>query len=384
MDERIKKSDCCCTTIAGACFDDSACPRKNSKAFRELCNGEVPDSSSTPNYFDEDYTIDDETDYNNPNYDNPETSTDMNDYDGSGGLDVTTEKDGDITEMTTDESEYVPDNNCPMDMPNFCRLGTCEKDYNGIPICNCPAGLIFDIDTNDCEIAKGKCAENPHLCRHGFCHSDDSDQGYKCTCEKSGWRVSMPNRDACLDINECEDSPSICSNGECVNTPGSYRCDCQDGFERIQSGECADIDECNTGIADCGAGICLNESPGFTCLCDQGYELSEDKKTCVDINECANDQNLCKNGDCINQPGSYYCSCDAGFTRKTERERGDDGNFKLVSLCVDIDECSESNPCGENRCVNSAGSYSCICKPFYTNDGGDSGSCIRKYEKRNF
>ena len=209
--------------------------------------------------------------------------------------------------------------------------------------------MTFDTESNDCQQPEGKCAENPHLCRHGFCHSEDSKQGYVCTCESPGWKVSTPFKDTCLDVDECAESDSLCSHGSCVNTPGSYKCECQPGFERIQSGECSDIDECNIGVADCGAGICLNESPGFTCLCDQGYKLSADGKTCDDVNECAIDANLCKNGDCVNQPGSYFCKCDAGFRKITQREMNELGDFQLVSKCVDVDECSDGNPCGESR-----------------------------------
>ena len=38
---------------------------------------------------------------------------------------------------------------------------------------------------------------------------------------------------------------------------------------------------------------------------------------------------------------------------------------------IDIDECSEArDDCSENaKCVNTKGSYRCVCKPGYTGDG---------------
>lgn len=33
-----------------------------------------------------------------------------------------------------------------------------------------------------------------------------------------------------LDIDECKENGRICIRGRCENTPGSYRCTCQDGF----------------------------------------------------------------------------------------------------------------------------------------------------------
>ena len=37
--------------------------------------------------------------------------------------------------------------------------------------------------------------------------------------------------DFCLDINECALTPDLCGNGTCVNIPGAFRCNCQDGFK---------------------------------------------------------------------------------------------------------------------------------------------------------
>lgn len=35
-----------------------------------------------------------------------------------------------------------------------------------------------------------------------------------------------------LDVNECDDNPNYCQvGGQCVNTPGSYRCLCKEGYE---------------------------------------------------------------------------------------------------------------------------------------------------------
>ena len=34
------------------------------------------------------------------------------------------------------------------------------------------------------------------------------------------------------DVNECDDNPNYCQvGGQCVNTPGSYRCSCKEGYE---------------------------------------------------------------------------------------------------------------------------------------------------------
>lgn len=32
------------------------------------------------------------------------------------------------------------------------------------------------------------------------------------------------------DVNECAESPGVCTNGLCVNTDGSFRCECPFGY----------------------------------------------------------------------------------------------------------------------------------------------------------
>lgn len=36
--------------------------------------------------------------------------------------------------------------------------------------------------------------------------------------------------DAGGDINECLFMPNVCDNGDCINTDGSFRCECHTGF----------------------------------------------------------------------------------------------------------------------------------------------------------
>lgn len=33
------------------------------------------------------------------------------------------------------------------------------------------------------------------------------------------------------DIDECRISPDLCGHGSCVNTPGSFECECFEGYE---------------------------------------------------------------------------------------------------------------------------------------------------------
>ena len=48
---------------------------------------------------------------------------------------------------------------------------------------------------------------------------------------------------SCEDVNECKEIPALCGHGDCVNLPGTYLCNCHQGF-RLVEGSCEDINEC--------------------------------------------------------------------------------------------------------------------------------------------
>ena len=65
-----------------------------------------------------------------------------------------------------------------------------------------------------------------------------------------------------------------------------------------------DINECKEGL-DCGQkGTCINTRGSFYCDCQSGYENSTKRDACRDIDECTN-QETCPGGTCSNIPGSY-------------------------------------------------------------------------------
>lgn len=41
----------------------------------------------------------------------------------------------------------------------------------------------------------------------------------------------------CADVDECVSVPTACTNGQCVNNQGSYRCECRDGFTLAKDGK---------------------------------------------------------------------------------------------------------------------------------------------------
>lgn len=76
------------------------------------------------------------------------------------------------------------------------------------------------------------------------------------------------------DIDECQDS-SICSH-KCINSEGSYKCDCYHGFKLENEKDCVDINEClDTKCHDC------ENSPGsFKCFCKKGFVIDPTTQEC--------------------------------------------------------------------------------------------------------
>ena len=74
------------------------------------------------------------------------------------------------------------------------------------------------------------------------------------------------------DFNECAMMKDLCSGGSCINTDGSYRCECPKGFDLDTTGSrCTDMDECVLNSRICGNGTCTNVEGGFDCACASGY-----------------------------------------------------------------------------------------------------------------
>uniref|UniRef100_A0A8B9S5M3 Sushi, nidogen and EGF like domains 1 n=1 Tax=Apteryx owenii TaxID=8824 RepID=A0A8B9S5M3_APTOW len=122
---------------------------------------------------------------------------------------------------------------------------------------------------------------------------------------------SVPKRECVpcrlsTEINECRSDP--CKNGgTCKDLPGSFTCDCPEGFVGSQ---------CETEVNACESGPCQN------------------------------------GGDCESFGGSYLCVCPEGF---------------FGYHCETASDPCFSSPCGSRGyCLASDGSHSCTCKVSYT------------------
>ncbi|XP_041107320.1 fibrillin-1 isoform X2 [Polyodon spathula] len=195
----------------------------------------------------------------------------------------------------------------------------------------------------------------------------NSDGSYRCDCSQ-GLAFNGSN---CEDIDEC--ALSLCSqHATCLNLLGSFSCKCNSGFSGIGT-RCDDIDECLVNNGHCHSeAICNNQVGAYTCTCKRGFS-GDGVYQCTDVDECKVDNGGClNNATCTNTLGSFLCRCASGF--------------QLINgtICQDIDECvTGSGPCQfTEQCVNSPGSYQCLCKRGFSKANGitcmDVDECLSK------
>nr|CAD7439562.1 unnamed protein product [Timema bartmani] len=288
--------------------------------------------------------------------------------------------------------------------PRICLNGRCEN-IPGSYHCLCRPGFQPSIDGTFC-VDLDECEETG-MCDNGKCVNIDGS--FKCVCD-SGYKLGS-DRKTCiglshsiilsnklvtdvdhlvyfifsiikccfpcpLDIDECTSNP--CQHGRCINSLGSFRCECLPGFTLGQDGRsCLDSrkDLCYSQFRD---GQCLNPtsmpvtksscccctvilgqpmgwgtpcqacpmqgSEEFQALCPHGPGMTYNGD---DINECAQNPSICQNGACENMMGAHRCICDLGH------QVDETGKF-----CVDVNECEMDDlVCSGGQCRNTPGSF---------------------------
>lgn len=111
-----------------------------------------------------------------------------------------------------------------------------------------------------------ECAEGLDSCEGEVCYNQPG--GYSCaklpkprTRKPPTTALPLPTNkkcipgtklvnNRCVDIDECREIEDACSsNEECINTVGSYTCECKVGFQRENLTQaCVDINECQTQV----------------------------------------------------------------------------------------------------------------------------------------
>ncbi|KAL3837565.1 hypothetical protein ACJMK2_022913 [Sinanodonta woodiana] len=287
----------------------------------------------------------------------------------------------------------------------------CENVEGGFQ-CKCNKGYTLASDKISCTSCTpphyGENCSSTCACGRGATRCDPLSG---CVCE-SGWTGTTCD----LDVDECSQNPNICNSTlkTCLNTIGSYTCNCVPGYQNITN-TCTDINECVDPTLNTCEQRCINTLGGFSCGCESGYNTDPNNSTkCIDINECTAGQSGCQQV-CENSPGRFSCSCFFGYAltgdRKTCTQVEDPcktyGNitcdqiclvdieaktaacscnlgYKLAAnnrTCEDINECIGNGSlvnCSSNGiCSNTNGSYVCSCHVGYKleNDGRTCSEC---------
>uniref|UniRef100_A0A3Q1EXY5 Fibulin 2 n=1 Tax=Acanthochromis polyacanthus TaxID=80966 RepID=A0A3Q1EXY5_9TELE len=185
------------------------------------------------------------------------------------------------------------------------------------------------------------------------------------------------------DMDECVIHEGNICHHKCINTLGSFRCECFPGYVlQADAYTCAPetVDEENrlkevdraaaeptstlppptqpaVPLDPCeGNSICEQQCTPVggrpQCSCFPGFSLRADGRTCEDINECLSARACQVNERCMNTAGNYVCqrliTCPPGYQINND-------------LCEDINECVlGSHNCGVGfQCVNTEGSFRC-------------------------
>ncbi|XP_068087426.1 nephronectin isoform X5 [Hyperolius riggenbachi] len=189
-------------------------------------------------------------------------------------------------------------------------------------------------------------------CKHGDCIGPN-----KCKCHP-GYTGKTCNQ----DLNECGLKPRPCKY-RCMNTYGSYKCYCLNGYMLMPDGSCSNAHTCAMANCQYGCDVVKGE---VRCRCPSpGLQLGPDGRTCLDVDECATGKAVCPRfRKCVNTFGSYICKCYPGYDLIHAH-----GKYQ----CFDIDECYTGQYQCSNyaRCFNTPGSYKCKCNEGYRGSGAD-------------
>ncbi|RUS83482.1 hypothetical protein EGW08_008732, partial [Elysia chlorotica] len=295
-----------------------------------------------------------------------------------------------------------------------CRGRDSNGGCDNVKGCICVpqwTGESCTVDVDECQANPGLCPEDQvcvntaggYRCECPSGYQDTYNNGSCYTCDDYHWGPNCANECACnpkgstgcnaitgcvcsvgwagdrcdQDVDECSYETSACpAFSTCVNNPGSYRCLCNTGFQLNADGVCVACSFYEFGV-DCAQTCACNETntaqcqaTNGTCVCLDGWT----GVTCSDnVNECqaADSGNCPSNSRCVDSPGSFRCVCDIGF-------------FKSGSLCEPCDathfgqDCASTCSCVEANtqdCNDTTGVCTCNTGWSGTNCSVDVDEC---------
>ena len=197
-------------------------------------------------------------------------------------------KDGFLKDQQT--NTCIDINECYQIVINCDKNSKCENTYGSYK-CICETGFYgngsYCEDINECIdiYMEPVCKSIPNSVCINFIGS------YECRC-LDGYR-SISNE--CIDIDECSEYLFECNdNSLCHNSNGSYSCECNIGYKWSNlNKKCEDINECifntnsieiySSNVCDDNS-FCINTIGSFQCECKSGWNKT-------DLNYCSGSLN---------------------------------------------------------------------------------------------
>uniref|UniRef100_A0A671S9X1 Low density lipoprotein receptor-related protein 1Ba n=1 Tax=Sinocyclocheilus anshuiensis TaxID=1608454 RepID=A0A671S9X1_9TELE len=221
----------------------------------------------------------------------------------------------------------------------------CPDGSDELAVAGCAPNNTCTESTFQCR--NQNCVPRRFVCDHDDDCGDGSDESLEC------------------EYRLCKEEEFRCADGRCL-LRAQWECDgfpdCLDQSDELPlNPKCSAAESlCNGSVFMCANGRCVP----LGSVCNQHDDCGDrsDERNCH-VNECLNRKVSGCTQDCQDLAVGYKCTCWPGFRLKN------DGR-----TCIDLDECSENFPCS-HQCINTYGSFHCLCADGYQHPASNPHSC---------